>query len=297
MGRLIIILVCFVLTTSLSAQELNCQVTVSSQKIEGSERTIFENMQTAIYEFMNNRKWTNDVFSAEERIDCSILINITERVSSDVFKGTIQVQATRPVYNSAYNSTIVNLSDNDFQVQYAQFQPLQFSETNFVSNLTAILGYYAYLIIGMDYDSFSLEGGTPYFQKAQAIVSSAQGSNYSGWKAFESNKNRYWIVENILNQTFKPLRKVMYEYHINGFDIMASEVEKGRANIALALQPLRELYRLKPNNFSTQLFFQAKSDELVNLFSAAPQIEKGKIVDLLNLVDPGNASKYRKILN
>lgn len=245
---------------------------------------------------MNNRKWTNDVIQQDERIECSIVITLTEPPSGDAFKATIQVQARRPVYKSSYNSLIFNVNDKNFTFKYVEYQPLEFSESSFMSNLSSVLAYYAYVIIGVDYDSFSLEGGTQYFQKAQNIVSNAQSSNDKGWKSNEDNQNRYWIVENILNSTFKPLRECVYKYHRNGFDKMSVDVQSGRSAVLSSLELLRKVYENKPGSYSLQLFFLAKADEIVNLFSVAEPSEKINITALLNEIDPANSSKYNKIL-
>jgi hypothetical protein len=279
------------------AQELNCSVQVLSPQFQNStDKKIFQTLQQAIFEFMNNRKWTNDVFQQDEKIECSIVITITEKPSSDEFKGSMQVQARRPVYKSSYNSSILNIVDKNISFKYVEYQPLEFSDNTFISNLTSLLAYYAYIIIGTDYDSFSLEGGTLYFQKAQTIVSNAQNASEKGWKSFEDNQNRYWIVENILNPAFKPLRECMYKYHRNGFDVMADDLTTGRAVVLQSLELLKKVYETKPGSYSLRLFFLAKADEIVRLFTPAEPSEKNKIVPLLNEIDPANTVKYNKIL-
>src|SRR5688572_929103 len=187
-----------------SAQEINCQVTVNSSQIQESNKTIFETLQRQLSEFVNSRKWTNDVFLNQERIECNILINITERVSTDQFKATMSLQARRPVFNTSYYSALINHQDNDFAFSYVQDQVLEFDENSVSNNLTGVIAYYVYTILGFDYDSFSPEGGTPYFGKAQNIVNNAQGLQERGWKAFESQRNRYWLSENLLNVQFRP---------------------------------------------------------------------------------------------
>jgi hypothetical protein len=277
------------------SQELNCQVQVVSDQIAGTDKRVFDAMKTAIYEFMNNRKWTNENFKTEERIDCSILINITEKLGSDEFKGTLQIQSRRPVFKTSYNSTLLNFNDNDIVFKYLESQPLDFIETSYSSNLTSILGYYAYLMIGLDYDSYSLNGGTPYFQKCLAVVNNAQSSGYAGWKAFDSDKNRYWIINNMLDASFVSLRECMYTYHRKGLDVMADNKEAGRAVILESIVSLKNVHQIKPLSFSLQIFFIAKSDEIVNIFSGGFSDEKAKIVNLLNEIDPTNSNKYTKI--
>jgi hypothetical protein len=277
------------------AQELNCQVQVLSQQIAGTDKRVFESMQTAIYEFMNTRKWTNDNFKIEERIDCSILINISEKLGNDEYKGTFQVQSRRPVFKTSYNTALLNFNDNDFVIKYLPDQPLEFQENTYTSNLSSILAYYAYYIIGLDYDSFSPSGGTAYLQKALAVVNNAQNSGYEGWKAFDSDKNRYWLVNNILDATYVGLREAMYNYHRKGLDVMADNKEAGRAAILESLQNLKKVHQVKPLSFSMQVFFIAKNDEIVNIFCGAFSDEKAQVVQLLNEIDPTNSNKYAKI--
>jgi hypothetical protein len=277
------------------AQELNCQVQVLSQQIAGSDKRAFEALQTAIFEFMNNRKWTNETFKLEERIDCSILINLTDKVSSDEYKGTFQVQSRRPVFKSSYNSVLLNYNDNDFQFKYVENQPIEFNDNSFTGNLPAMLGYYAYLIIGLDYDSFSLNGGTPYLQKALSIVNTAQDASEPGWKAYENNKNRYWMINNLMDASFVPLRECYYTYHRKGLDAMVDNKEAGRAVIAESIESLKKVHAAKPLSFNMQVFFNAKSDEIINIFSGAFTDEKAKIVNTLNEIDPTNSNKYAKI--
>lgn len=287
---------CFTIGLISSAQELNCSVQVVSPQLQSTaDKKIFQTLQQSIYEFMNNRKWTNDVFQQEERIECSIVITVSEKPSIDDFKGTIQVQSRRPIYKSSYNSLLLNVNDKNFSFKYTEFQPMEFTESSFTNNLTSVLAYYAYLIIGMDYDSFSLEGGTQFFQKAQNIVSNAQNTSEDGWKAVSTGQNRYWIVENVLNSTFRSLRECVYKYHRNGFDIMSDDVAAGRKNVLAALMLLKTVYDNKPGSYNLQLFFLAKADEIVNLFKMGEPDEKTKVVELLNGIDPANNIKYNKI--
>ncbi len=252
-------------------------------------------MQSDLYEFMNNRKWTDNVFGYDEKIRCNILIRLDEQLSADEFRGSIQVQLKRPVFNSSYETTLLNIKDNDFHCRYVEFQPLEFNETSNRDNLTNILAFYAYVILGYDYDSFSLEGGTPYFEKAEAIVNNSQNAREKGWKAFESERNRYWLIENILNQSYSDFRKCMYNYHRFGLDLMADRVEEGRANIANSLRDIQKVFRRRPSLYILQMFFDSKSDELVNVFSKSYPDERARVLAILNEVDPSNGSKYEKI--
>ena len=298
MHKYLLIILLFI-SGIVSAQELNCRITVISQQIQTSNKHVFESMQKDLYEFMNNRKWTDNVFSNDERIECTILINLTEQLSTDEYKGTIQVQANRPVFNTNYNSVLLNYKDNDVQIRYVEFQPMEFNENSSVSNLTSILAYYAYLIIGLDYDSFSPEGGTPYFQKAEKIVTNAQNSQEKGWKSFEGQKNRYWLIENILNSKYGPVRDFFYSFHRKGLDAMADKQADARTQMAEDLKLLQKVYREKPSQFMNylQVVFDAKSDEFVNIFSESFPDEKIRINNLLKEIDPANSTKYQKIIS
>ncbi len=295
MCKKILLLILTAVVSTAFSQELNCKVQVLSQQVQGTDKRVFEILQTAITEFMNNKKWTNDAFKNEERIDCSILINVTDRANDD-FKATIQIQSRRPVYKSSYNSVLLNYNDNEFTFKYLESQSLDFSENTFSSNLTSVLAYYAYLIIGLDYDSFSLNGGTPYLQKALAVCNNAQNTSEKGWKAFESNKNRYWLINNMMDASFVPLRECMYNYHRKGLDLMSTNKESGRVVVLESIESLKSVHQIKPLSFTTQVFFNAKSDELINIFSGAFSDEKSKIINTLNLIDPTNSIKYQKIM-
>ena len=291
----LLIIVCFV-SQHLWAQELRCNVSISSTKIQGANKTVFETMQSDLYEFMNNRKWTEHQYAQDERIECSFFINLEEQISSDEFKGSIQVQVRRPVFNSSYETVLLNIKDNDFHAKYVEYQTLEFNETSNKDNLTNILAYYAYIILGIDYDSFSPEGGTEFFQKAQAIVNISQNAREKGWKAFESERNRYWLVENILNKAYSGFRSCTYQYHRQGMDIMSDKAPEGRAVIAESLKSIQKVFRARPSLYILQIFFDAKSDELVNIFSKSFPDERNRVSVLLNECDPSNGSKYEKIL-
>ncbi len=299
MKKILFIFFLFVIghRSSVIGQELNCSVQVLSPALQNStDKKIFQTLQQQIFEFMNNRKWTNDVFQSDERIECSLVFSITDKPSQDEYKGTLQIQARRPVYKSSYNSLLVNILDKTLDIHYVEYQPMEYVENSFTNNLTSLLAFYAYVIIGTDYDSYSLEGGTPYFQKAQTIVANAQNAAELGWKSNEPlNQNRYWIVENLLNSTFQPMRECMYRYHRIGFDNMSQDLVSSRAAVLSALQLLKKVFDNKPGNYSLTLFFLAKSDEVVNLFSPAEAEEKTKILALVNEIDPANTVKYNKI--
>ncbi len=281
------------------SQELTCNVQVSAQRIQGSNRQVFENMQRDIYEFMNNSVWTNYVFSYSERIDCNILIVLNEQFSADEFNGTIQIQLKRPVYNTTYSSTMLNFIDNNFRFRYVEFQPLEFDPTTHRSNLISVLAYYAYIILGFDYDSFAPEGGTEFFQMAEKIVTNAQNAPEMGWKPYDGsrNRNRYWLVKNALDKEYQGVRQFLYEYYINGLDKMESKVGEARTSMAESLKLIQDVYRNKPDPFLylVQIVLEAKYDELINIFSESFPEEKSRVVQILNEIDPANKSKYEKI--
>lgn len=290
----------FVLSIStsnfLQAQELNCNVQILSPTIQGTlEKRIFQTLQQQIFEFVNNTRWTSDVFKPEEKIECSYTITINKK-DNDIYDANIQVAANRPVINTAYKSLELNIIDNNLKFQYIEFQPLEFKQTGANTQLVAVLAYYAYIILGTDYDTYSLEGGTANFVKAQQIVANMQNTAEVGWKAFEGTKNRYWLVENTLNQQFKPMRECMYKYHRLGFDAMAKDMIAGRAAVVDALMLLNTVFQLKPGSYNMALFFLAKNKEIVELFMQAPTDEKTKVVNLLTQIDPGNSNNYQKIM-
>jgi hypothetical protein len=291
-----IFILIFCYSSAVIAQELNCQVNVASPQIQGTtEKQIFEQLQKAIFEFMNNTKWTRDNYTTPERIDCSILINITQKLGVDEYKATIQVQSRRPVFKSSYFSPAVNYIDENFTFKFQQFQQLEFNLNTYSTNLTSVLSFYAYIILANDYDTFSNLGGTEYFQKAQIIVANAQSSGEIGWKSQETNKNRYWIPENALQPVFIPIRECMYKYHRLGLDIMFDKPDEGRSEILKSMDLLVGVYKNRPATFIMELFFNAKSDEIVNIFSKGLPDEKTKVVQTLTTVDPANTSKWYKI--
>jgi hypothetical protein len=279
----------------LAGQELRCNVSVVAQSIQGTNKQVFETLQVALNEFMNNQQWTDKVYASQERIECSILINIKEEISVSEFKGTIQVQSRRPVYGSSYNSTLFNFLDQDFQIKYVEYQPLVYNPNTFESNLVGIMAYYAYMIIGMDEDSFEINGGSASFQKAQNIVSRAQNTPESGWRSFDGRKNRYWLVENVLNEYHKPLRLCVYKYHREGLDQMTAAPDKGRVAVADGIELLRKVHQQVPGSFLLQVFFGTKADELVDIFSESAMTEKNRMSALLTELDPTNIDKYKRL--
>jgi len=285
---------------SATAQELRCNVQIVSQQIQGSNKQVFQTLQNAIYEFMNNRVWTNHVYAMEERIECNLMFNITEQISADEFKGALTIQARRPVFNSNYNTTTLNFVDNDIHFRYVEFSPLEFDLNTHISNLTSLLAYYAYFILGLDYDTFSLLGGTPYFSNAERIVLNAQNAPETGWKPMDdlSHKSRYWLVKDMLDPEYESLREFNYRYHRLGLDRMDEEVAEGRAEVTNSLELLQQVYRSKPDPYMylMRLVFDAKVDELVNIYSESYPEERSRAHNILVEVDRTNSNKYEAIL-
>lgn len=283
------------------SQELYCNIQVSAQKIQGSNREVFQSMQRDIYDFMNSMVWTDNVFSFSERIECNLLINLDEQLSADEFRGTIQVQLSRPVYNTTYKTTVLNFVDNNFQFRYVEFQPLEFNPNSHTSNLVSVLAYYAYLIIGMDFDTFSPEGGTAYFQIAEKIVTNAQSAPEPGWKPYDGsrNRNRYWLIKNILDKEYSGVRQFEYLYHIRGLDRMESDMTQARTEIYESFRRLQEVYRRRPDPFMYYMtvILEAKVDEVVSIFTPGFPEEKNRVVQILTEIDPANESKYKQILS
>jgi hypothetical protein len=297
MNRILVALFLFLTAAGLKAQEFDCVVTVSSQQVEGTDKRVFESLQNAIYEFMNNRKWTNYNFKVEERIECTMLLTVTERQGDD-FRGNLNLVLRRPVLNSAYNSILLNYVDKGFQFRYTEYQPLDYNDGSFTSNLTSVLAYYSYIYLGFYFDSYTLKGGMPYFEKAQEVVNAAQNASEPGWKAFDGDRNRWWLVNNYLNPSNDGLHEFSYKYHRLGLDQMYEKVDQGRSSISEAIGYLQKVYNAKPGLFALQLVFDAKRDEFVNVFAdqrVAP-MEKSNIVNLLKEIDPANSSKYQAIL-
>ena len=285
-------LILAVLTTSSTAQELNCSVKVIAPQIANVEASVFESLEDGIRGFMNGRRWTNDNFEFDELIECTMQITISEAIGNTKFSGSIQVQSNRPVYNSDYKTPMLFVIDGDFEFVWINGSSILFNPGQHRDNLSSILAYYAYMILGLDYDSFGLETGSEFFLKAQTIVANAQNSGGQGWLASQGKQNRYWLIENMLSQTFRPLRLCMYNYHRRGFDLLESNLEGARLNIADALIEMRSTNRIRPGSFNLQVFFLAKSDEIIKLFSPAPEAERVRLLPVLKQMDPGNISKY-----
>ena len=283
----------------LFSQELNCKVSINYSSIASPNKEMFNSMRQAIYEFINNTNWTQDVFNNEERIDCTILIRLDQQNSTDEFSGSISVQSSRPAFKTLYESPILNIFDDQLRFRYVEFETLEFNENNHTSNLTSILAYYAYLIIGMDYDTFSLKGGEEYFSKSQKIISNAQNDNTAtGWKSFEGLDNRYWLIENLLSPDFENMRSFYYRYHREGLDVFTDQSpDLVREKIAEYIMSLKSTFNQRRNGYLFQVFFDTKTDEIVNVFSEGNIMQANQLVLLLSDMAPTKIDRWQKILS
>ena len=281
------------------AQEINCSVTVNSDQIEGSNKQVYETLKTAIEEFMNQNRWTNMTFAEHEKIECNLLIVVKSAVDN-LYVCEMTLQSRRPVYGSTYTTTLLNFKDNNFTFTYQEFERIEQQQNQFTTNLTAMLAYYCYLIIGCDMDSYQRLGGTPYFQQCEEIVNLCQSSSMDqqeqrGWLAFDSNRNRYALINNLLDEAFRKYREFYYTYHRLGLDEMSSNVTNARARIAEGMPVLKEAYRARPATYVVNTFLDAKSEELVDIFRKGTDKEKKTVYDLLMDIDPTRQETYERI--
>lgn len=292
------------MTGLLSAQELQARVSIIASKVSTTvDRKIFQTLQTGLNNFMNSRKWTNDVFQPSEKIQCSFLLTIDEAPGNNIYKGKLTVQAARPIYNTSYDSPILNFIDDNITFRYIEFQPIEFNENRvqgndpLVANLTAVLAFYANIIVGLDYASFALRSGDPYFQKAWNIVNNApeSGSQIGGWKSFEGFRNRYWLAENLNNSRFALIHDALYAYYRSGLDLFYENEEAGRSGVLNCLNFLNNLNRDNPNSMIMQVFFQGKGTEIVKIFSKANADIKTRAKEMLTKLDLTNSSIYKEL--
>ncbi|MBI1228166.1 MAG: DUF4835 family protein [Bacteroidetes bacterium] len=282
---------------SLQAQELKVRVTMNTPKLQTADAAVFQTLKQSIEEFMNNQKWTNDVFEEEERISLDLVITISKELSSNSFEAELSLQSIRPVYASNYETPLFKHQDKDLVFSYEQFQPLDYSQTTYLNNLTSVLAYYAYIAIGMDYDSFAPLGGEPYFQAAWDIVNRIPpqvASNVPGWRATENNRNRYWLVENILSPKMRPFRQMIYDYHRQGLDTMYDDSSVARAIMTQSIETLDAVNRSYPNSILLQVFSNTKSDEIIEIYKAGATEEKNVVTRTMEKIDPTRATQYRQ---
>jgi hypothetical protein len=291
------------LTFHSQAQEIQARLSVIASKVSTQvDRKVFQTLQTALTNFLNSRRWTNDAFQVNEKIQCSFLLTIDQDLGNNIYKGKLTVQAARPVFNTSYVSPIINYIDDNVVFKYIEFQPVEFNENRvqgndpLVANLTAILAYYVNIILGFDYDSFAQRGGDPYFQKAWNIVNNApENRDITGWKSFESLRNRYWLAENLNTNRYALVHDAVYAYYRNGMDIFYENEEAGRNGILNCLNFLNTVNTENPNSMIMQFFFQGKSNELVKVFSKATAETKNRARELLSRLDITNALKYKEL--
>lgn len=298
MYKIILLLVCFTFSVGwLKAQELNANVVVNYQSVQTTETRVFSDMEKAFRQFLNNRKWTDDVFATEERINCNFIITINSMPSIGQYQASVQIQSSRPVYGASYESIVLNFADRDWEFEYVESQPLEFNLNNFTNNITSLLAYYAYIVIGMDYDTFGELGGTKFYENARQIVNNAAQQG-TGWDQFGDNRrrNRYWLVENLLNQQMVPIRQSLYKYHRTGLDTFLENEEESRNNMLAALNEMQKISKLFPQNILLISFFDAKNDEIVDVFSKGGMQIRRNAYNTLVEINPSATDAYAAIL-
>ena len=299
MRHIVAILALIAMSIAMTAQELKCTISINSEQVQGSNKAIFTTLQQSMEEFVNTQRWTNMTFQEKERIECSMMI-VVKSVQDNMFVCEFTCQSRRPVFGTTYTTPTLNIKDANFTFTYQEYDRMEFQPNTFTSNLTALVAYYCYLIIGHDMDSFAKLGGTPYFQVCEDIVTSAQSASLDnaemvGWKAFESNRNRYALTNNLMDEAFKKYRAYYYDYHRHGLDEMVNNVANGRARIAKDIKVLKEAYNARPATYLVGTFLDAKSDELVNIFKSGTADEKKMVYELLMDIDPTRQDTYENI--
>lgn len=299
MRHIVAILALIVMSIAMTAQELKCTISINSEQVQGSNKAVFTTLQQSMEEFVNTQRWTNMTFQEKERIECSMMI-VVKSVQDNMFVCEFTCQSRRPVFGTTYTTPTLNIKDENFTFTYQEYDRMEFQTNTFTTNLTALVAYYCYLIIGHDMDSFAKLGGTPYFQVCEDIVTSAQSASIDnaemvGWKAFESNRNRYALTNNLMDEAFKKYRAYYYDYHRHGLDEMVNNVANGRARIAKDIKVLKEAYNARPATYLVGTFLDAKSDELVNIFKSGTAEEKKMVYELLMDIDPTRQDTYENI--
>lgn len=283
---------------SAQAQELNATVKINTQKLQTADPRVFATLEQTLREFLNSQKWTEDVFDNPERINCNFILTIQEERSATSFKAELAVQSSRPIYGSDQETPLLNYLDKELTFEYEQFQPLVYSKNAYNDNLSSVLSFYVYVILGLDYDSFAQLGGERYFQTAQEIVNNVPSNVTAanpGWRSMESNRNRFWLIENLLSPRVRPLREAIYTYHRQGLDVMPENVDNGRANIAIALEQLDKVNQAYPNAMIVQLYSNAKANEIIEIFKRGTLAQQDRVIQIMTKVDATNSAKYRAI--
>jgi uncharacterized protein DUF4835 len=296
MKKYYILFIALICCKLIFAQEMEFTININTPKLQTTDPKVFESLKQGMSDFLNNQKWTSDVFDPKERIKCNIQMTIKDELAANTFSADFAIQAVRPVYGSNYETPILSHVDKDLSFVYEQFQPLQYTKNSYSDNLTSFLSFYVFIILGMDYDSYSLYGGEPYFQAANDILTTippTAASAFPGWRSLDGNRNRYWIIENLLNPKVRDLRQAMYDYHRQSLDLMADNPETGRAIMLQALETISKVNRSYPSSMIIQMFTNAKSNEIVEIFKKGTSEEKTKVRNIMSKIDASNASKYR----
>lgn len=294
MHKKIVFIIALFISLIAKGQELNCTVVVNAQATGNENLQIFKTLQKQLTEFVSTTRWTDKKVVPQERIDCNMSINISS-YSGETFSGSIQIQSSRPVYGSSFSTPVFNVNDKDFTFNYLEFQNLTYNPNQYQSNLVSVISFYVYIILGTDADTFSINGGDAYYKQAQNILNYTQQENYKGWKMEDGQQSRFALIDNILSPTYKGYREVLYNYHLKGLDAMSADLEEGKTAVSDALTGFDQLYRVRPNSYITRVFFDAKAEEIEQIFSGGPKINITTVVDLLNRVAPLHASKWRNI--
>ncbi len=296
MRWILFILLPLVTSMSVRAQEFNCQISVIAPQVSNAEPRIFRSLELAIMEFYQNRRFTNLNFAPGERVDINLLLTISSAPAPDRFEGSLQVIYARPVFGSDYTSPILDMVDNNIQFNFLENTQIEFSPDRHLNNLSSLLGFYAYFILGMDADTYSPLGGTDFYNIAQQIVNNAQNAPESGWKAYEDERNRYWLIDNQVQGVFRPYRDLLYSYHRSGMDTMTEDAQAARKLIAAQIEKLKTVHQAKPASYNLQVFFNAKYNEIVEIFKVADPQEKTKLFNTLQIIDPGHISQYQNMM-
>jgi len=276
------------------SQELNCEVVVDAQQTGNENVQVFKTLENQLKEFVNNTQWTNKSFAPQERINCSMVITIND-YNSDTFQGTIQIGSSRPIFNSSYSSPVYNFNDRDFTFQYLEFQNLIYNPTQFESNLVSVIAFHIHMILAMDADTFSLNGGEGYYRQARAILNYSQQNNYKGWNPEDGLQSRFSLIDNIMSPTYKEFREALYEYHLEGLDKMSLNPKEAKTNIASSIIKLEAMHNRRPNSFILRVFFDAKAEEIEDIFSDGPSVDITDLVEVLTKIAPTHSSKWRNI--
>ncbi|MDD4847455.1 MAG: DUF4835 family protein [Bacteroidales bacterium] len=280
---------------NLKAQDVLCNISVSASQVQGTDRDIYNTMQRSLMEWANNRKWTPYNVTQNERFEITFSIQIADRASTNDFSGSMTVVMRRLIYHSNYNSPIFNFKDKDIKFYFNEFEPIQFIENSYTTNIVSIIAFYVNYCLGITFDTYQNSGGSPFFSKAQNIINVAQTSREPGWNSNDGDKSRYGICEHITNTTYRDIHSFLYQYHREGLDVMADNVNTGRGNVLIALESLRKVYEARPGIYLVQMFLDAKRDEIVNIFKEGTDYEKNKVIEIMNRIDPANSSTYNAI--